>query len=960
MIQMNTSEFETVGSLGNYIAEGLGIGVLCLDADLKITYWNSWLEKHSGIKQSAVTGDSIIERFPDIRKRNKASYLTQCVEKSIPSILSAYLHQYLIPLEVYKAGEKHLMMQNVKIYPQKASDGSNQVVIIIEDKTEAILHEKAIEKLTRLLGGIRDINKLIVNVPSEKDLLAGACNILSEQIGLNCAWVGYLTENSMTLVPEYANGIPLEKLQQLTFTLDQQAFVDCGDQGPLPGISVNRTAANNQAVWEPWLQVSDITGSQSFCALPIRADGRAYGAISVHAKSKSFFDKDVETLMREIASDASFGLEVLKEKELRRDAEKRLEEERQKLLVTLRSIGDGVLTTDNSGRVVMMNTIAEQLTGWKQEEAVGQLLEQVFHIVNEMTRATCENLVKKVLTTRGIIGLANHTLLISRDGREIPIIDSGAPILTNDGEIIGVVLVFQDDTKRRASQQAIEESEKKYRNIFENIQDVYYEASMDGTILEISPSIEKVLGYKRKELIGKSLYDIYTNPEERDELLEAILESGKIANFEVHLTDKDGSQYSVELNSTLQRDQKGNTVKIIGSMRDISERKRLEAMLRQSQKMEAIGSLAGGIAHEFNNILGTIIGNTELAINDVPESNPARECLEEIQLASLRAKEIVRQLLGFARKSVFQLMPVQISSIVSETLNLIRASIPTTIEIRRNISCKSDTVMADSSQINLVLLNLCANAKNAMQEEGGVLEVNLENTTLDETSAARYEGLGPGNYLKLTVKDSGHGIDPKIIDRIFEPYFTTTSLAEGTGMGLAVVHGIVKNHNGAITVASEPGKGTVFEVLFPLTEAKMAQEAGEPEALPTGNEKILFVDDETSLVKMAKRMLEMQGYRVEAKSDPIEVLELVRSEPRRFDLVITDMTMPQMTGDKLAKEILNIRPGMPIILCSGYSENIDAEKARALGIRKYIEKPLNMSNFVASIRKVLDAGGGVA
>ena len=380
----------------------------------------------------------------------------------------------------------------------------------------------------------------------------------------------------------------------------------------------------------------------------------------------------------------------------------------------------------------------------------------------------------------------------------------------------------------------------------------------------------------------------------------------------------------------------------------------LQEQLLLSGKMEAAGSLAGGIAHEFNNILATIIGNTELAIGDIPERSPARECLEEIRSASERAKEVVRQLLGFARKSVFQLQPVHISPVIREALILIRASIPATIEIRENISCESDMVMADSSQINLVLLNLCVNAQNAMQEEGGVLEVKLENTTLDEKSAARYEDLGSGNYVKMTVRDNGHGIDPKIINRIFEPYFTTGSLAETIGMGLAVVHGIVKHHNGAIAAKSEPGKGTVFEVVLPLTEAEVAQEAGEPEALLTGNEEILFVDDEASLVKMAKRSLEMQGYRVETKGNPVEALELVRSEPDRFDLVITDMTMPKMTGDKLAKEILSIRPDMPIILCSGFSEKIDAEKAQALGIRKYIEKPLDMSDFVVSIRKVLD------
>ncbi len=508
--------------------------------------------------------------------------------------------------------------------------------------------------------------------------------------------------------------------------------------------------------------------------------------------------------------------------------------------------------------------------------------------------------------------------------------------------------------ERKRTEEALRKSERRYRNIFENIQDVYYETTMEGTILEMSPSIENVSKYKRSELIGKSVYDLYTNPEEREEVLKAVLASGKLDNYEIHLTDKDGSQHSVELNSTLHRDQKGNPIKIIGSMRDISERKRLESRLRQSQKMETMGALAGGIAHEFNNILGVIIGNTQLAIGDVPEGNPARDCLKVIQTSSLRAKDIVRQIMGFAGKSVFQLMPIQISPIIRDALILIRASIPATIEIRENISCESDMVMADPTQINQMLTNLCINAKNAMQEKDGVLEVKLENTSLDETSATSYEGLSPGNYVKLTVKDSGHGIDPKNIDRIFDPYFTTRSLAERPGMSLAVVYGIVKHHNGAITVASEAGKGSVFEVLFPLTGAEAEQEAGEPEALPTGNEKILFVDDEASLVKMAKRMLEMQGYQVEAKSDPVEALELFRSKPDRFDLIITDMSMPKMTGDKLAKEILSIRPDMPIILCSGFSEKIDAEKTKELGIRKYIEKPLYMSDVVVAVRKVLD------
>ncbi len=612
---------------------------------------------------------------------------------------------------------------------------------------------------------------------------------------------------------------------------------------------------------------------------------------------------------------------------------------------------EGLFQSTPEGRFVSVNPAFSKMLSYASPE---DLVSSISDIATQYYVDPEDRLqYQKLLQENGTV--KNFEFKVKRkDGSHIWVSNSTRAIYDQHDKIVCYEGNVGDITGRKLAEHALSESEKRYRRIFENIQDVYYEASMDGTILEISPSIENVSEYKRKELIGKSLYDIYRSPEERDELLETILESGKVANFEVHLTDKDGSQYSIELNSTLQRDQKGNPIKLIGSMRDISERKRLEARLLQSQKMETVGTLAGGTAHEFNNILGTIIGNTEMAKNDVPESNPARECLEEIQTASLRAKDVVRQLLGFARKSVFQLIPVQISPIVHETLKMLRDSIPTTIEIRRNLSCKSDTVMADSTQISQVLMNLCTNAKNAMQAEGGVLEVELKNIILDGTSALLYEDLSPGNYVKLTVKDSGQGIDPGNIDQIFDPYFTTMSLAEGTGMGLAVVHGIVKHHNAAITVASEPGKGTLFEVLFPLIEAEAEQEAGVPEAVPTGNEKILLVDDEASLVKMVKRMLEMQGYQVETKGNPVEALELVRLEPDRFDLIITDMTMPQMTGDKLTKEILSIRPDMPIILCSGFSEKIDAEKAKGLGIRKYIEKPLDMSDFVADVRKVLD------
>ena len=386
------------------------------------------------------------------------------------------------------------------------------------------------------------------------------------------------------------------------------------------------------------------------------------------------------------------------------------------------------------------------------------------------------------------------------------------------------------------------------------------------------------------------------------------------------------------------------------------DRKKLEAQLQQSQKMESIGTLAGGIAHDFNNMLGIIVGNTELAMDDVPESNPARHNLEEIRTASMRARDVVKQILAFSRQSQQGMKPIRISLIIKESLKLLRSSIPTTIEINQDISSKSDTVLADSTQINQVLINLCTNAAHAMGEKGGVLEVSLNNIQIDEDSAIHYHELSPGKYVRLTVSDTGHGIETKILGRIFDPYFTTKKVGEGSGMGLSVVHGIVKSHNGDISVSSEPGKGTIFQVFFPYIENKLVPEIEITVEIPRGKERILYVDDEKAMVDAIQPMVERLGYKVTARTSSIEALEAFRANPDRFDLIITDFTMPNMTGMELAKELLKLRSDTLIILCTGYSERINEDKAKESGIRAFVMKPVILSEIANTIRKVVDQG----
>ncbi len=384
------------------------------------------------------------------------------------------------------------------------------------------------------------------------------------------------------------------------------------------------------------------------------------------------------------------------------------------------------------------------------------------------------------------------------------------------------------------------------------------------------------------------------------------------------------------------------------------EKQDLEKQLRQSQKMEAIGTLAGGIAHDFNNILTIILGNTELAYAVVPEGNQVQDNLERIQTAGKRAKEMVNHLLSFSRKTESERHPIELKAIVTESLKLLRASLPTNIVIRHDLPDASFVVQGNATQIHQIMINLCTNAAHAIEGTDGVLEVKLESRMVDP-AAADSLALSPGPHVRLTVSDTGRGIDPSMRERIFDPYFTTKDPGKGTGMGLSVVHGIVKNHGGAIEVFSEPNVKTEFRVLLPVADVEATQTSTTTKAaLPTGLERILLVDDEEMIVDVVKQMLAKLGYEVDASTDSRAALEMFRQDPQRYDLVVTDMTMPNLTGKELAKEIKQVRPEIRIVLCSGYNENIGQADPRELGVTEFALKPIGMQQLARIIREVLD------
>ncbi len=389
--------------------------------------------------------------------------------------------------------------------------------------------------------------------------------------------------------------------------------------------------------------------------------------------------------------------------------------------------------------------------------------------------------------------------------------------------------------------------------------------------------------------------------------------------------------------------------------REKEERERLAAKQRQSERLESMGTLTRGIAHDFNNILAAISGYTELALHQLTGESPLRQYLKQVLHASSRASDLVKQILAFGCKTARERKQIMVSLSVKESLKLLRSSLPATIDIHQDISESAEqaVVLADPMEMRQVLMNLCTNAAHAMSETGGVLSVKLSDTMVDPFTASRHPELQPGPYVCLTVSDTGHGIGETVVERIFDPYFTTKVTGEGAGLGLAVVHGIVKGCGGAITVRSKPEQGATFNVFLPNKGHRTAPDQTVQEPLPNGSERILIVDDEIGLADLGKNIIETLGYTVTALTNSCEALETFRLEPDAFDLVITDMAMPGLNGHELAKELLAIRPDVPIILYTGFSDLIDEKQAKEAGIREYIMKPYKISTMAAAISRAL-------
>jgi PAS domain S-box-containing protein len=480
-----------------------------------------------------------------------------------------------------------------------------------------------------------------------------------------------------------------------------------------------------------------------------------------------------------------------------------------------------------------------------------------------------------------------------------------------------------------------------------------------GQIVYVNDYFASIHGYTADELVGKHislLYsDIETEKQVACQLKETLQTEGGFGPAEVVSRCRDGSEIPTLISGIMLQDEAGTSRLAASSVVDLSERKRLEEQLQQAQKMESIGNLAGGIAHDFNNILFPIVGMSELLMEDLPDGSIEQENAGEIYRAGMRGSELVKQILAFSRRSEHRMIPVRIQQILKEVFRLVRATIPSDIDIIRTVQKDCGLVMADAVQVHQVCINLITNAFHAVENDGGKITVGLKETQVNGDGDLE-SAMAPGRYVRLTVSDTGYGMDSATMEKVFEPYFTTKEQGKGTGLGMAVVYGIVKEHKGDIRIASQPGQGTTVEVFFPLMEKAnvLPDEQVADVVVPTGDERILLVDDEAAVAKLEKLMLESLGYRVTAFTRSLDAGVAFEAAPRAFDLVITDMSMPEMSGDRLAEKILLVRPDTPVIICTGFSERINPERADALGVGGLLTKPVKKADMGTMVRSVLD------
>jgi len=640
----------------------------------------------------------------------------------------------------------------------------------------------------------------------------------------------------------------------------------------------------------------------------------------------------------------------------RKRTEEALQESENNYRTLVEESFDGIFIQKGSN-IIFVNKRLNEMLGYEKAELIGQNHWVVYHPdYQKLTRERAQTRM------RGEAVEPRYEVKLQRkDGSWFYGEINARAITFPSSQESEIQVWIKDIDERKRDEKKLKDNERFLQTLIDAIPAPVFYKDREGKYLGFNRAFETFFGEPNEQMVGKTVFDI--NPPELAEIYYAkdqeLFKSGEAQRYESQWQDAHGKLRDFIFNKAVFCDSKGTVIGLIGVLIDITERKqaekergKLQLQLLHAQKMESIGTLAGGIAHDFNNILSSILGYSELALLDLPPEIPLRNKLEAIYTSGIKARELVAQILAFSRKDEQVRSPIELHLAVEDALKLLRHAIPSTIHIQTEIdsNCR---IMGDPSRIDQIIMNLCTNAYQAMLATGGILEISLSRTEVGG-KAAKLAGIPSGFYGKLIIADTGFGIPAEQLERIFEPYFTTKEKGKGTGLGLAVVHGIVKSHKGAILVKSEVGKGTRFEVYLPLTRDESVAVHKTAKSIARGSEKILLVDDQEDVLQIETEMLEILGYEIKGMISAQEALDHFAGHSDQYDLVITDMTMPDMTGDRLAEQLRNIRSDILIVLATGFSELISREKAESMGIDGFLTKPVQLSDMAEMIRKVID------
>ena len=940
----------------------IGDAVIATDAEGRVTRMNPLAEDLTGWSFPQANGLHLNEIFRIIHEETR-----NAVESPVDKVLREGFIVGLANHTVLMSKDGTERPIDDSGAPIRDSEGAiTGVVLVFRDVTEKREAERRTDHLNAVLRAIRKVNQLITREKDRNRLIQGACDCLVETRGFHYAWAALVddTHNAFS-VAEAGIG---DKFLPLADKLERGELPPCCEKAAVqkgviaienPGSACDCPLSENCA---------ELRSSALVACLEYQ--NSVYGFLVVSVPMDRVGDTEEQDLFAEVTEDIAFGLHDIELEERRNEAESSLTAREAFLDRLIEQSPVPTWISDAEGTLQRANPALRRFLNLTEEQLVGK-----YNVLKDplVERQGLMPLIRSVYEEGKTVHFS-----CDWDGNDIPSWDlegSSAvsieatmfPIHNPDGELTNVVLNWIDVTERKMAEEELRKRKEEYQLLFNSGNDAIFVHEMSdhkpGRFVEANDIACKRLGYSRKELMNMTPLDIDGSgtDEDRSRALARLVETGHCV-FEMTHVGKSGERVPVEISSRMFESDGQRYVLSIA--RDISDRKReeeerskLESQLRQTQKMESIGTLAGGIAHDFNNALTPIMVQTELAKLTIPPESPVQENLDEIMKAGHRARDLVRQILTFSRQSEQQRVIMDLTPMIKESLKLLRASTPTTIEIKQNIVPSRCEVFADPTQMQQIVMNLCTNASHAMQETGGVLDVALKTVELDADGAERYPNIGPGRYGMLTVSDTGVGIEPELMEKIFDPFFTTKPTGQGTGMGLSMVHGIVQSHGGDIVVESEPGKGSVFTVLLPAAkgESKVETEGADRSPVPTGNERIMLVDDEVPMVKAGEQILKRLGYDVETKLNAAEALAAFRDQPDRYDLVMTDMTMPKMTGEGLAKALMGIRPDVSIIICTGFSHQMDEEKALAMGIKAFVMKPFAVKALAETIRSVLDS-----